>query len=150
MEEIVRVIRSAIDRCDMVMTTGGLGPTQDDLTREIVAEAAEHYEHVMFVDGNHDHYSNYQNNWSVMRDMEWFNSQFNTNQKTVNNVTYLQGDFTHKVGKTLFIGENGWYNFSFSYGLSFKEQRQEWRNHSNDPVCIRFGKKNKPEKLAAT
>lgn len=32
------VIRRALERADIVITSGGLGPTQDDLTREIVAE----------------------------------------------------------------------------------------------------------------
>jgi nicotinamide-nucleotide amidase len=40
LEEIGRVIRSGVERCDMVMTTGGLGPTLDDLTREAVARVA--------------------------------------------------------------------------------------------------------------
>ena len=33
------VIERALDRSDVVITSGGLGPTQDDLTREIIAEA---------------------------------------------------------------------------------------------------------------
>jgi molybdenum cofactor synthesis domain-containing protein len=34
------VIGRALERSDIVITSGGLGPTQDDLTREIVAEVA--------------------------------------------------------------------------------------------------------------
>ncbi|NIO07452.1 MAG: CinA family nicotinamide mononucleotide deamidase-related protein [Deltaproteobacteria bacterium] len=34
------VIDRALERSDLVITSGGLGPTQDDLTREIVAEVA--------------------------------------------------------------------------------------------------------------
>ena len=33
------VINRALDRSDVVITSGGLGPTQDDLTREVIAEA---------------------------------------------------------------------------------------------------------------
>lgn len=34
----VRVFREAIHRADLVISTGGLGPTADDLTREVLAE----------------------------------------------------------------------------------------------------------------
>lgn len=40
LEEISQVIRNGVERCDMVMTTGGLGPTLDDLTREAAARVA--------------------------------------------------------------------------------------------------------------
>ena len=33
-------ITAAMERSDVVITSGGIGPTQDDLTREIVAEAS--------------------------------------------------------------------------------------------------------------
>ena len=36
-ERIVGVLRRAWERSDIVVTTGGLGPTQDDLTRESIA-----------------------------------------------------------------------------------------------------------------
>ena len=36
----IQVVRTAIDRADVVIITGGLGPTLDDLTREVLAEVA--------------------------------------------------------------------------------------------------------------
>ena len=33
------VLSRAMERSDAVITSGGIGPTQDDLTREIVAES---------------------------------------------------------------------------------------------------------------
>ena len=38
-ERVSRVIDTALDRSDVVITTGGLGPTVDDVTREAVAQA---------------------------------------------------------------------------------------------------------------
>ncbi len=38
LQEIKEVIRDAIARSHLVITTGGIGPTEDDLTREAVAE----------------------------------------------------------------------------------------------------------------
>ncbi|NCO59641.1 MAG: competence/damage-inducible protein A [Deltaproteobacteria bacterium CG_4_8_14_3_um_filter_51_11] len=40
LDEIVHVLKNAVSRCDLVITTGGLGPTLDDLTREAVAQVA--------------------------------------------------------------------------------------------------------------
>ena len=36
--EIQNAVREALNRADLVITTGGLGPTSDDLTRELIAE----------------------------------------------------------------------------------------------------------------
>ncbi len=38
---MVRVFRTAVERSDLVIITGGLGPTQDDLTRQALAELVE-------------------------------------------------------------------------------------------------------------
>jgi nicotinamide-nucleotide amidase len=34
---LAAIVRAALDRADLVITTGGLGPTDDDVTREVVA-----------------------------------------------------------------------------------------------------------------
>ncbi len=39
MERIVSIIRETLDRVDLVICTGGLGPTIDDMSREAVSEA---------------------------------------------------------------------------------------------------------------
>jgi len=36
--EIQQAVREALSRADLVITTGGLGPTSDDLTRELIAQ----------------------------------------------------------------------------------------------------------------
>lgn len=38
MQRIVAVLRQALNRSDVIITTGGLGPTADDLTHESIAE----------------------------------------------------------------------------------------------------------------
>jgi nicotinamide-nucleotide amidase len=37
-DDLAEVVRQALARADLVITTGGLGPTADDLTREVVAD----------------------------------------------------------------------------------------------------------------
>ena len=38
-KDLVNAIRSALGRTDLIILVGGLGPTEDDLTREAAAEA---------------------------------------------------------------------------------------------------------------
>ncbi len=40
LERIVEVVRRGLDRSHVLITTGGLGPTEDDLTRQAMAQAA--------------------------------------------------------------------------------------------------------------
>src|SRR3954454_4417799 len=39
-DDNLAAFRTAAQRADLVLATGGLGPTQDDLTREVLAQAA--------------------------------------------------------------------------------------------------------------
>src|SRR6266446_80823 len=36
--DIEQAVREALGRADLIITTGGLGPTSDDLTRDLVAQ----------------------------------------------------------------------------------------------------------------
>ena len=36
--DIVQAVREALSRADLLITTGGLGPTSDDLTRDLIAD----------------------------------------------------------------------------------------------------------------
>src|SRR6056297_2548620 len=38
-EKITKIIKNALTRSNLIITTGGLGPTEDDLTREAIANA---------------------------------------------------------------------------------------------------------------
>ena len=40
MDQMVKVFAAATERTDIVVCTGGIGPTADDLTREVIAKTA--------------------------------------------------------------------------------------------------------------
>jgi len=40
-KRVINVLKRAIERSDLVITTGGLGPTEDDLTRQAIAKATD-------------------------------------------------------------------------------------------------------------
>ena len=47
-ERILKAFKDGFERCDIIITTGGLGPTQDDLTKEL---GAKYFSGFSFPDG---------------------------------------------------------------------------------------------------
>src|SRR5215213_2375672 len=39
--DLAAVLRQALERTDLIVLTGGLGPTDDDLTRDVVSEVLD-------------------------------------------------------------------------------------------------------------
>ena len=134
------------DKKSDVLVIAGDTSNSLEYTTWILRETLDHYNEVIFVDGNHEHYSNYKDKTggtNVTSDMNYF-------RKLADDwsITYLDGERTKQIGSTLFIGANGWYDFTMAVGMHSHEQYRAWQQGSNDPRCIRFGKKNKPAKLA--
>lgn len=133
-------------RKNPILVIAGDSANGRDLSMGIVAEAAGYYDHVIWTDGNHEHYEGYLNHMthSLTHNMEFFRVQ----SRKLPNVTYLDGEASIQFGDTLFIGANGWYDFKMAHGIHTKQQYRAYQNGSNDPRNIRFGKKNKPDKMA--
>jgi hypothetical protein len=111
----------------------------------VVDEATRFYDHVIFTDGNHEHYDGYRDsavtvghNTALFRDYA---------AKT-DGVTYLDGDTWVEIGNTMFIGANGWYDWTAHSWTSRDQQHQMWKNESNDSKCIRYDRGGYPDKLA--
>lgn len=109
------------------------------MTIEIIKQFAEFYKHIVFTDGNHEHY-----NSVLLKQNERILFNFAQNS---DNIHYLNGN-TVTIGNTAFIGANGWYDFCGSNGLYTPDyERAIWNMSSNDSSFIDFGNEN-PELLA--
>lgn len=134
-------------RKNPILVIAGDISNMTEVSMDIIEEAADYYEQVIWTDGNHEHYSGYKNHskYSLTQNMEKARVQAT---RDLENVTYLDGETYIIQDGTMFVGANGWYDFKMAAGYHTKEQYRQWQRHSNDPVCIRFGKKNRPEKMA--
>ena len=103
------------------------------ITKEVLTAAADEYQHVIFVEGNHDHY---ENNMTVEDGMEFFNGLISH----LPNVHYLKFDQTFELNGVLFCGATGWYDYKAyeDKGISEHIARSMWRQHSRDAVYPKF------------
>jgi len=122
---------------DILVVAGDSGNTIYN-TIEVIDEAREFYDHVIFTDGNHEHYQGTQPVLANMADLQAY-------ANVTENVTYLGGKSKFVSEDTAFIGANGWYDWK--YGLGDKEtQRYAWMIYSNDSRCIMHSMD--PDKMA--
>lgn len=100
-----------------------------ELTKVTIRDAAEVYEHVIFVDGNHEHYSNVKNDRNVhdtMAELEEFANQ-------ITNVHYLRGTNFILIDDVAFVGACSWYDFHFIPEHSNTMLAIDtWKKYSND------------------
>lgn len=126
-----------------VLVVGGDSSNQISITLDVISEASKHYERVVFVDGNHEHYTGSRTGKTVAVHMD----EFRAGQPDWTNVTYLDGENEFLLDGTLFIGANGWYDFRCS-SPEFPTELQEkaWERHIADSRYVLF---DKPPRLYA-
>jgi hypothetical protein len=114
-----------------------------DLTREVVLGASAYYDHVVFQDGNHDHYGS---GVSVDHGMQILAAFADGHP----NIHYLDPGREFQINGTLFLGATGWYDFRAyeARGIYSSAARRAWSQYSNDSRYLDFGGKT-VESIAA-
>lgn len=114
-----------------------------DLTATVVRQAASVYEHVVFVDGNHEHYNGSGTVASNMDDLR-------ASIAAIPNATYLDGTTSFKVDNLLIVGATGWYDWKAyeDQHISHATAKQAWYRFSNDSHVPAYGKLGNPEQIA--
>ncbi len=101
---------------------------------ELLRDAKEHYEHVLYTDGNHDHYSTRRTGQTVSDVEEYYRTK-----SSAIGYEYLHGDKPSVViDGTAFIGSNGWYDWKSHSKMSYEEQKEHWNHTMSDSRVISF------------
>lgn len=128
-----------------VLVVAGDCSNDPRVTATVIEEAREFYPHVIFTDGNHEHYIGYRDPEQTVGHNMGFFREFADERPSV---TYLDGEKTVTIDRTLFIGANGWYDWTAHSFLSRDRQHNLWKLESNDSRCIRFSPDGYPDKMA--
>jgi predicted phosphodiesterase len=113
-----------------ILVLAGDTSNQPAVTLQVVKEAADVYEHVLFVSGNHDYYGNH----SIYETNKIFR------EKLPDRVNFLEAgiDKWVSIEDTLFVGDMGWYSWDYpGVGLQGK-QADNWYHNLNDARYIEF------------
>lgn len=114
-------------------------------TLGVIEEAKQFYDHVVFTDGNHEHYNGRSSRKPSVSTNNHLFTQYMLDEQTV---TYLNGDTWLEYENTLFIGANGWYNWTAHSWTSREQQRSFWKRDMGDAHCITFDENEEPDILA--
>lgn len=109
----------------------------------VVEQAAQEYDQVIIVDGNHEHYhgdSTVEDNMIILSNA----------LQPLPNATYLDGTRTLRLGDTVFVGCTGWYDWLAHTDRGIPEYlaKKAWIQASNDARYPDFGSFKDPDKLA--
>ena len=127
---------------DTIVLAGDLS-NNPELTVKVLAMAASAYENVVFVDGNHEHYSNTQFGLDVSGAMSFMKESIDL----IPNVTYLTGNNSVIIDDVMFVGANAWYDFKLAPPqYSIEECKKTWARCLNDSKLSNFDVE--PEVLA--
>ena len=112
-------------------------------TATVIRQAAQVYQHVVFVDGNHEHYTGMN---TVSGNMD----EMRASVSGLTNVTYLDGSSSVQIDDVLFIGATGWYDWKAfeDQSISQYSAKQAWYRFSNDSRVPSYGKLGSPEQIA--
>jgi predicted phosphodiesterase len=115
-------------------------------TVAVVMDAAQHYEHVVFVDGNHEHYDH---ELCVSDNIRLMHSAFDR----IPNVHFLDGELraTWQHEGTLFVGGMGWYDWICYERMNISHRRAygSWLEGSNDAREIQWDDDMRPDTMAS-
>ena len=107
------------------------------LTLRVVSEAAQVYENVIFIDGNHEHYGNLYNGRNVSFTTKYLKKE----AKKIPNISYLKGNNSVFIDGVLFVGANCWYDFKMQPSqYSFDMAKAIWGKYMNDKKLAVFDK----------
>jgi hypothetical protein len=128
-----------------VLVIAGDTANNVQITFDVINAAAQVYNHVIVVDGNHEHYNG---TGTVEENMD----QLRELCTPLANVSYLDGEATFKLGNVLFVGATGWYDWKAyeDQYISRETAKQAWYQFSNDSRVPSYGKLGDPEKIAMT
>ncbi len=123
---------------NVLIIAGDVSDHVEDV-QDVLTHAAKFYDHVVFVDGNHEHHGAHDTTTvddtiSLITDIKL----------SVPNLIYLDGyqNARQDIGRTAFIGGNCWYDWRCyeDRGIMFPEAFASWDDYSND-TKLDFGNK---------